>query len=165
MLNTYGLKMGWEVLLELFWNRKQLSASGGCLCDRTHQWLQHGYMNSVWALCYRAGCAITKYHRLVALTTEICFLTTLEAGNLRPSVDSVDVCWELPLCCLFTVCSQGLSWVTCRGKKWGGWREGEKERSLGVSSFFYLSSNHPDFMITEILQISTVGEHRYNKYR
>ena len=93
MLNTYGLKMEWEVLLELLWNRKQLvCASGGCLCDRTHQWLQHGYMNWVRPLCYRAGAAITKYHRLVALTTEICFLTTLEAGSLRPRVDRVDVC-------------------------------------------------------------------------
>ena len=92
MLNTYGLKMRWEVLLELFWNRKQLSASGRCLCDHTHQWSQHGYMKWVQPLCYRAGDAITKYHRLVALTTEICFLTTLEAGSLRPSVDRVDVC-------------------------------------------------------------------------
>ena len=97
MLNTFVLKMGWEVLLELFWNRKQLSASGRCLCDHTHQWSQHGYMKWVQPLCYRAGDAITKYHRLVALTTEICFLTTLEAGSLRPSVDRVDVCWELPL--------------------------------------------------------------------
>ena len=92
MLNTFVLKMGWEVLLELFWNRKQLSASGRCLCDHTHQWSQHGYMKWVQPLCYRAGDAITKYHRLVALTTEICFLTTLEAGSLRPSVDRVDVC-------------------------------------------------------------------------
>ena len=53
---------------------------------------QHGYMNRVRPLCYRAGGAITKYHRLVALTTEICFLTTLEAGSLRPRVDRVDIC-------------------------------------------------------------------------
>ena len=92
MLNTYVLKMGREVLLELFWNRKQLSASGRCLCDHTHQSSQQGYMNRVRPLCYRAGGAITKYHRLVASTTEICFLTTLEAGSLRPSVDRVDVC-------------------------------------------------------------------------
>ena len=76
--------MGWEVLLELFWNRRQLSASGGCLCDHAHQWSQHGYMNWVRPLCYRAGAAITKYHKLVASTTETCFLTTLEAGSLRP---------------------------------------------------------------------------------
>ena len=92
MLNTYVLKIGWEVLLELFWNRKQLSASGGCLCDRTHQRSQHGYMNWVRPLCYHARAAITKYHRLVASTTEICFLTILEAGSLRPSYDRVDVC-------------------------------------------------------------------------
>lgn len=84
MLNTYILKMGWEVLLELFWSRRQLSASGGCLCDRAHQWSQHGYMNWVRPLRYHAGAAITKYHKLVASTTEICFLTTLEAGSLRP---------------------------------------------------------------------------------
>ena len=139
MLNTYVLKMGWEVLLEGFWNRKQLSDSGGYLCDHTHQSSQHGYMNSVWALCYRAGCAITKYHRLVALTTEICFLTTLEAGSLRPNVDRVDVCWELPLGSSFSVCAHTVfpRWL-CRGKKWGGWREGEKERSLGVPFFFLL---------------------------
>ena len=137
MWNTYVLKMGWEVLLELFWNRKQLSASRGCLCDRTHQWSQHGYMNWVRPLCYRAGAAITKYHRLVALTTEICFLTTLEAGSLRPRVDRVDVCWELPLGCLFRVCSHGLSWVTLQGEKARGWREGEREWSLGVSSSFF----------------------------
>ena len=92
MLNTYVLKMEWEVLLELFWNRKQLSASGGFLYDHTHQWSQYGYMNWICPLCYRAGASSTKYHRLVALTTEICFLTTLEAGSLRPSVDRVDVC-------------------------------------------------------------------------
>ena len=54
-------------------------------------------MNWVCPLCYRSGAAITKYHRLVALTTEICFITTLEAGSLRPSVDRVDVCGKLPL--------------------------------------------------------------------
>ena len=56
----------------------------------------------------------------------------------------------------------------CRGGKQGGWRgaERERERSLGVSSsLFFLSSSHPDFMITEILQVSTVGEYHYNKYR
>ena len=92
MLNTYVLKMGWEVLLERFWNRTQLSASGGCLCDHTHQLSQHGYMNWVRPLCYCTGCTITKYHRLVAWTTEICFLTTLEVQSLRPNVDRVDVC-------------------------------------------------------------------------
>ena len=92
MLNTYVLKMGWEVLLEQFWNRKQLSDSGGCLCDHTHQSSQHGYMNWVRPLCYCTGGAITKYRRLVAWTTEICFITTLEAGSLRPHVDRVDVC-------------------------------------------------------------------------
>lgn len=92
MLNTYVLKMGWEVLLELFWNRKQLSASGGCLCDHTHHWSQPGFMNWVRPLCYRAGAAVTKYRGLVALTTGICFLATLETRSLRLSVDRVDVC-------------------------------------------------------------------------
>ena len=130
MLNTYVLKMGWEVLLEGFWNRKQLSDSGGCLCDHTHQSSQHGYMNWVWPLCYRAGCAITKYHRLVALTIEICFLTTLEAGSLRPNVDRVDVCWELPLGAPFQ-CVLTRSFL---GDSAGGKSEGDG--SLGQESYF-----------------------------
>ena len=129
----------------------------------------------IWALCYRAGCAITKYHRLVALTTEICFLTTLEAGSLRPNVDRVDVCWELPLGSSFSVCAHTVfpRWL-CRGKKWGGWREGEKERSLGVSFFFFaaaaakslqlcptlgdpIDGSPPGSPVPEILQVKTLG--------
>ena len=49
-------------------------------------------MNWVHPLCYPAGATIIKYHRLVALTTEIRFLITLEAGRLRPNVDRVDIC-------------------------------------------------------------------------
>ena len=91
MLNTFVLKMGWEVLLELFWNRKQLSASGRCLCDHTHQWSQHGYMKWVQPLCYRAGDAITKYHRLVVQAqTYIFFFNKTQikvpAGLVSPKV-------------------------------------------------------------------------------
>ena len=46
--------------------------------------------------------------------------------------------------------------------------EGGGERVISWCLFFFffpLSSNHPAFMITEILQISTVGKHHYNKYR
>ena len=78
--------------------------------------------------------------------------------------------WEL----LFSVCSNRLSWVTLQGEKARGDGRRGRKSDLLVSLlfyffyffifFFYQSSNHPDFMITEILQISTVGEHHYNKY-
>ena len=138
MLNTYVFKVGWEVLLERFWNRKQLSDSGGCLYDHTHQSSQHGYMNWVRPLCYRAGCTITKYHRLVALTTEICFLTTLEAGSLRPSVDRVDVCWELPLGAPFQcVLTRSFLGDSAGGKSEGDGGRGRKSRLLVSLLFFF----------------------------
>ena len=140
MLNTYVFKVGWEVLLERFWNRKQLSDSGGCLYDHTHQSSQHGYMNWVRPLCYRAGCTITKYHRLVALTTEICFLTTLEAGSLRPSVDRVDVCWELPLGAPFQcVLTRSFLGDSAGGKSEGDGGRGRKSRLLVSLLFFFFS--------------------------
>ena len=167
--------MGWEVLLEAFWNRKQLSDSGVCLCDHTHQSSQHGYMNWVWPLCYRTGCTITKYHRLVALTTEICFLTTLEAGSLRPNVDRVDVCWELllgaPFQCVLTRSFLGDS---AGGKSEGDGGRGRKSDLL-VSLFFFFAAaaakslqlcptlgdpidgSPPGSPVPEILQVKTLG--------
>ena len=69
--------------------------------------------------------------------------------------------WEL----LFSVWSHGLSWVTLQVEKARGMEEGGERVISWCLFFFFLSSNHPDFMITEILQISAVGEHHYNKYR
>lgn len=78
----YGLEIRMGSITKTFWNRKLqlVSASGGYLCDRTHQWnLRHGCMNWVCPLCYglRHTTFSRNHHGSWWLWQQRCFLTTL----------------------------------------------------------------------------------------
>lgn len=73
-------------------------------------------------LCLSAPVAITKYHS-PASTTEMSFLTVLNAGSPRSRSCRLEHCWELLWWTLF-----------CRGLTW--WRE-----KTGISSSSYEGTN------------------------